>query len=424
MSMRVPLPAGGVPPGGALFWRINVALFLAGFASFSLLYCVQPLLPLFVQHFGVGAAASSLSLSLATGALALAIFGAGAWSDGRDKRRLMLGSMLLAALCNLAASHAPSWAGLLGARLLAGVLLGGVPAVAMAYLAEHMAPPGLGRSVGLYVAGTAFGGMTGRIGTSLAAEAWGWQAAMAGLSVLDLMAAVGFAWLLPRWSLAPASGDGHAAATPAPARRALRDHLAIWGAHLRHPALPWLFLIAFLGVGAFVAVFNFVGFLLMGPPFGWGTAQIGFVFAAYVFAMAVSPLAGGLADRVGPLPVLSAGVALAALGVGLTLGDHAVAVVIGIVALTAGFFAVHAVASSWVGRLGGAHKGHATSLYLLAYYLGSSVLGSWGGRWWERAGWPGVVGLALLALAGVAACAWRLAVVTRPAWASGATVAP
>ena len=415
MAMQAELPAGGVPPGGALFWRINVALFLAGFASFSLLYCVQPLLPLFVQHFGVGAAASSLSLSLATGALALAIFGAGAWSEGRDKRRLMLGSMLLAALCNLAASHAPSWAGLLGARLLAGVLLGGVPAVAMAYLAEHMSPRGLGRSVGLYVAGTAFGGMTGRIGTSLAAEAWGWQAAMAGLSVLDLIAALGFAWLLPRWASLPTLPT-------APTRRPLRAHLAIWAGHLRHPALPWLFLTAFLGVGAFVAVFNYVGFLLMGPPFGWSTAQIGLVFAAYVFAMAVSPLAGGLADRVGPLPVLSAGVALAALGVGLTLGDHAVAVVIGIVALTAGFFALHAVASSWVGRLGGAHKGHATSLYLLAYYLGSSVLGSWGGRWWEHAGWPGVVGMALLALAGVAACAWRLAVVTRPTWAPSAAV--
>ena len=149
-------PAGGVLPGSALNMRINLALFLAGFASFSLLYCVQPLLPLFAEQFHVGAAASALSLSLATGSLAVAIFFAGGWSEGRDKRRLMGASMMLAASCNLVAACSPRWEGLLGARALAGLLLGWVPAVAMAYLADVMAPQALGRSVGLYVAGTAF----------------------------------------------------------------------------------------------------------------------------------------------------------------------------------------------------------------------------------------------------------------------------
>ena len=120
------------------------------------------------------------------------------WSEGRDKRRLMGASMMLAASCSLVAACSPRWEGLLGARALAGLLLGGVPAVAMAYLADVMAPQALGRSVGLYVAGTAFGGMTGRIGTSLMAEHWGWQAAMVGLSALDLLAALGFVLLLPQ----------------------------------------------------------------------------------------------------------------------------------------------------------------------------------------------------------------------------------
>ena len=401
-------PAGGVQPGSSLFWRINVALFLAGFASFSLLYCVQPLLPVFVQVFGVGAAASSLALSLATGSLALAIFGAGAWTEGRDKRRLMLVSMVGAALLNLVAACSPSWHGLLLARALAGLTLGGVPAVAMAYLAERMAPQAVGRSVGLYVAGTAFGGMTGRIGTSLATDAWGWQAAVAGLSGLDLLAAAGFALLLPKF--APA------ASASAPQRgRPWREHIAIWRTHLGHPALLCLFVIAFLGVGAFVAMFNYVGFLLMGEPFHWSAAHIGWVFLAYVFAMVTSPVAGGLADRHGPLPVLLGGVAITALGVLLTWWPQAWAVVLGIVGLTVGFFAMHAVASGWVGRLAGAHKGHATSLYLLAYYLGSSVLGSWGGRFWEHAGWTGVCGFSLVALAGVAGCGWRLRALARTA---------
>ena len=52
--------------GTVEFRRANLALFAAGFATFVLLYCVQPLMPVFAAEFGVSAAASSLSLSLTT----------------------------------------------------------------------------------------------------------------------------------------------------------------------------------------------------------------------------------------------------------------------------------------------------------------------------------------------------------------------
>jgi YNFM family putative membrane transporter len=63
------------------------------------------------------------------------------------------------------------------------------------------------------------------------------------------------------------------------------------------------------------------------------------------------------------------------------------------------------VASGWVGRLAAGNKGHASSLYLLAYYIGSSLAGSAGGWFWAHGGWNGVVlfTLALLALAAAAA---------------------
>lgn len=66
--------------------RIRLALFLAGFATFSLLYSVQPVLPEFARAFQVDAATASLPLSLATGALALAIFCAGAVSENLGRR--------------------------------------------------------------------------------------------------------------------------------------------------------------------------------------------------------------------------------------------------------------------------------------------------------------------------------------------------
>jgi YNFM family putative membrane transporter len=65
------------------------------------------------------------------------------------------------------------------------------------------------------------------------------------------------------------------------------------------------------------------------------------------------------------------------------------------------------VASGWVGRLARAAKGQAAALYLLAYYLGSSIVGSYGGHVWAARGWIGVASLvALLLLAGIAAASW------------------
>ena len=389
-----------VQAGTPAYRRISLALFLAGFATFSLLYCVQPVLPELAAHFGLGAAGSSLALSVATGCLAVAIFVAGALSEGRDQRRLMFVSMALATLCNILAAVAPTWGALLAARALEGLLLGGVPAVAMAYLSNHIHPRGLGFSMGLYIGGTAFGGMAGRIGMSALADHFGWRVALATMGVLGLVAAVGFVLLLPR-----ADRPG------APAvRRALglRYHLGAWRAHLQTPGLPLLFASGFALMGVFVSLFNYAGFRLALPPYGLSQTQIGLIFSVYLFGMVASPTAGALADRLGRAPVLVGGVVLMSAGVLLTLVAPLAGVIAGIAVLTFGFFVAHAVASGWVGRLALQSKGHASSLYLLAYYLGSSLLGSAGGWFWEHGQWPALVVFSLVLLAGALWLALRL----------------
>ena len=70
--MAAAMPSA-IQRGTPAYLRANLALFLAGFATFSLLYCVQPLLPAFAKTFGVSPAESSLALSLSTSLLAFAI---------------------------------------------------------------------------------------------------------------------------------------------------------------------------------------------------------------------------------------------------------------------------------------------------------------------------------------------------------------
>ncbi|MGI4985460.1 MAG: MFS transporter, partial [Janthinobacterium lividum] len=113
-----------VTRGSSAYRRISIALFLSGFATFSLLYCVQPLLPALAVEFGIGAAQSSLALSLSTGFLAFSILCAGAVSERVGRRGLMFTSMALAAACNVVAAVAPSWHLILIARALEGFVLG------------------------------------------------------------------------------------------------------------------------------------------------------------------------------------------------------------------------------------------------------------------------------------------------------------
>jgi YNFM family putative membrane transporter len=371
----------GARRGTGPYRRISTGLVLAGFSSFSLLYCTQPLLPMLSRDFAVSAAASSLSLSVSTGCLALSILFAGALSESVGRKSLMAWSMCIAALLNLAAAFAPAWEMLLVLRALEGIALGGVPAVGMAYLGEEIEPRGLGFAMGLYVAGNAFGGMTGRVLSGIVADHVSWQAAMAFIGILGLASAFGFLALLP-----PSRNfDGGR-------RMGAKLHVAAWLGHLRHPGLRLLFLVAFLMMGSFVTIYNYAGFRLEAPPFELTASQIGAIFVVYLFGMAASSIGGGLADKIGRPPVVIGGILIAMAGLGLTLLPAIPGIVGGIALVTIGFFAAHSVASGWVSPLARGARGHASALYLLAYYLGSSVLGSVGGWFWTFGGWPAVAG--------------------------------
>ncbi len=358
-------------------------------------------MPLLAHDFGLTPAQTSLVLSVSTLLLAFAILFAGLLSESIHRKTLMGVSLVLSSTLTLAAAVLPGWHGLLVTRALLGVVLGGVPAVAMAYLAEEVHPQGLGMAMGLYVGGTAFGGMAGRVLTGAVADHFGWRAAVGFTGMLGLLAALAFLWLLP------------------PSRRfvprkgvALGDLFDTLGAHLREPGLRALFAMGFLLMGGFVTIYNYASFHLLDAPYALSQTAVGGIFMVYLLGIGASAWFGRLADRHGRGRMLLAGTALMSGGVLLTLAGPLVLVIGGIALLTFGFFGAHAVASGWVGRRARRAKGQAAALYLLAYYLGSSLIGTTGGKLYAPWGWPGVVTLVMGCMAcalGTAAWLWRRA---------------
>ena len=371
------MPAdGALRRGTPAYRRLTLAMLFAGFSTFSLLYAVQPLLPLFARDYGLSAEGASLAVSLATGPLAIGILFAGILSDRIGRRPLMVCAMFAAGALTLAAAVAPGWTALLALRLVTGVALAGVPAVAMAYVAEEVDAASVGAAMGLYIAGSAIGGMGGRLIASLVADAGGWRWALGSVGLAGVAMAEAFR------RLAPPSRRFVAAAATNP----LRGIATLFG----DAALPLIYAEAFLLMGVFVTVYNYAGFRLLAPPYALSQTAVGAVFLLYILGSASSALFGAFAGRVGRRRVFWLPIVLLIVGVGVTAAQPLALVVLGIALVTVGFFGAHSIASAWVGRRALGNRGQGASLYLFFYYMGSSVLGSAGGFAWTHAGWPGV----------------------------------
>lgn len=365
--------------GTPAFLRANIAFFLAAFATFASLYSVQPLLPIFAEQFGLDAGASSLALSATTATLAIALLLASWVSDRLGRRTLMVWAILLTAGLGLLLPLAPNWAMLIAIRTLIGLTLSGLPAVAMVYLAEEMDPDALGFSMGLYIGGTAIGGMAGRLVSGILADSLGWRPALAILGAAIAIAALIVVLLLPK---------PHNSAR---SRLSARDLTRLIALQFRDKGLPWLFLSAFLLMGSFVTLYNYAGFRLALPPFALSHTAISAIFVVYLLGSFSSAWAGGLAQRLGRRKVFWAMVLTMAVGVFLTIVPSTPVIIAGLAIATMGYFAAHGIASAWVARRAVVGRAQASAIYLFAYYLGSSVLGTLGGYAWVAWGWTGVM---------------------------------
>lgn len=372
MSSRPAVPA---------YRRTNRALFFGGFSCFALLYCVQPLMPLFALEFGLTPAQSSLSLSLPSGALAVSLLFSSVISDRTGRKNLMVVALVVAAIMMVLSAFARSYTELLAARTLLGLALGGMPAVAMAYLSEEIEPASLGVSMGLLISGNAFGGMLGRMLASVLSDFLSWRVAVGVMGIAGLLAAWEF------WRSLPASRNFR------PSSGGLAMTLQGLRRHFGDDGLPWLFALSFLLMGCFVSTYNFIGFRLLGAPFGLRQSVVGAISLLYLIGIFSSVWAGRRADRLGRRHVLWTVMATMFTGLLLTLAHNLVLIVAGMAIYTFGFFASHSIASSWVGRRARTQQALASALYLCFYYLGSSVVGWLCGILWEHGGWGGVVTL-------------------------------
>ncbi|QQK65083.1 MFS transporter [Cobetia sp. cqz5-12] len=399
--------------------RMTQALCLGSFVVFINLYLVQPLLPLLATDLGLSSLQASLSLSVSTLTLAMALLVFGPLSDALGRRRILLWTLAGGVACSGLALFAEGFWSLLAVRALQGFLLGGLPAVAVAYMSDEMEQPALMMAVGLYISANSLGGISGRVAGGVIAEHWGWQASFAAIGGVSLLV-LGALWqLLPR--------QRRFVAQPLK----LSSMLAGLSRHLRNPRLWPVFLLGGLNFFIFVNLYSYMTFRLSEAPWSLSSQWLGLLFLTYLAGTFGASQSGRLARRLVPGGVAEDGEAALAiaqrrgqaltmmlgtgivmLGTLLTLSHSLVGMLIGLSLNAFGFFLAHATASAWVGRNAEGARASASALYLTAYYLGASLGGFWLEPFWQAAGWPGVVAASVLVLVvtfSLAILCWRRA---------------
>lgn len=396
-SPSAPALAGGGGGADRIGAGEYLAVFLLGSCALLNIYSTQPLLPGLAVDFDAGVTAATWTVSAATAGVAVMAPLAGSVSDRWGRKSVMLAAVALLAVLTAVCALAPSLPVLIGLRVAQGLAIPFIFAVAVAYIAERYEGRGSEWVNSLYVSGTAFGGFAGRFISGGLTTLGGWRLSFVGLALFCVITLVVVAVALPReeqFVPAPSLGRG----------------LAGLGAHARNLRL-W----GTCGVGAAilflqVASFTYAGLYLARPPFGLSELDIGTVFAVFLVAVAITPLAGRLIGSLGRLRTFLIAAVAALVGLGLMLVPAVWAIVAGLALSASAVFCGQSCSTGAAAALGGRARSAAVGLYLTAYYLGGSLGGVVPAPLFAAAGWQAcvalLVGVVLLGTL-LATASWR-----------------
>lgn len=362
-----------------IYFKAIAALFLGSIVSYGSEYCLQPILPIIANEFNVSPSAASLVMSLCIGGMSVSMFFIAGIAGSLDRRKSMFISIFLATLCGFIIAFSNNFNMVLFMRLLQGVILAAFPALSMAYISEEFDPAIVGQVIGMYLGGCSFGAVICRFILSTLTDFFPWRTGMYAISFLFLIFSICFYFALPH-------SQNHIAQ-----KKISWDFVNGVSGILKNKRILQIFIIAFILMGSFVAVYNFITFPLLEPPYNLSQTQIGALFTVYFIGSFSSAYMGWLTDKYGNGKILLLAVGIMFIGATITLPTFLLSKIIGLAIFTFGYFGAHSTAFSWTGRICKTDKAQTSAIYLLFYYAGGSILGSAGGIMLNKYGWNGMV---------------------------------
>ena len=357
-----------------------LAVFLCGLFAFIDLYATQPLLPLFARLFHASKAQVGLTVSASTLGVAIAAPLLGIFAERLSRKRVIVASLFAVVVPTVLAATAQSLPTLVFWRFLQGLLVPGIFVITITYITEEWGADSVALVMSLYVSGTALGGFLGRLITGLVTARFAWQYSFAVISGVTLLGAV----LVSRWL----PQERRRPAVSATKESALLPILS----HLRNPQVLATCWAGFNVLFSLVALFTYVTFYLVAPPFGLSIQTLSYLFVVYLVGLLVTPAAGLWLPRIGLRSGMVGANLLSFAGALLTLSHVLPFVVLGLAMACTGVFISQACATSYLREaspVGG--RAAAIGLYVCCYYIGGTVGGVAPSYAWAHGGWPACV---------------------------------
>lgn len=362
------------------YHRVIICMLLGSIVTFAVLYAPQPLMNVFSKQYGVSPATASASISFPTFALAASLLFIPFISRRIGRKRIMAISLFATSILAMLSAFSVNFGVFLFIRLLEGISVSGFPAIAIAYLNEEISPHSIGGTMGAYVAGTAVGGFVGRVAIGPLTDWFSWPIAFFILGLICFLCSLYF------WFYLPHSRNFRAE------KITFTHYLKALSAGFKSKSLFPLYSMGFLIMGSYIMLFNYIGYPLTEPPYNLSQTVLGFLFVVNLIGTWSSTMFGKLAEHHTRQKLMGISCAIFILGALITLIPNLAVKICGIAVFAFGFFAAHTTASGWTGVAAPANrKATASSLYLLFYYLGSSVLGWAGGFILSDLHWIGLV---------------------------------
>jgi MFS transporter, YNFM family, putative membrane transport protein len=353
--------------------------------ALSVLYAPQPLLPVIMSEFGVSLTSAAFLTTVAFLPLSVAPLIYGYVLESVSPRRMLRVSVLLLALSQVLFFWGPTFASLVGIRLLQGLLIPAILTALMTYVSLANMRGTIQRAMAVYIAATILGGFLGRAFSGWVATMFGWRYSFLVLALSLLLAFLLLGRLKELTSL-----------------NLSKPHPRLLLEVLRQPGFLRIYLVVFAFFLVFAAIMNFIPFRLTEISDQASEFRIGLMYSGYLMGLAASLSAVRVATWLGSeMQALRLGLALFALGLAAMLIPDIWVLFLVMFLFCGGMFLAHATASGLLNRHAGANKGIVNGLYVSFYYAGGA-LGSYApGPVYRLWGWEGMI-WALLVVAALA----------------------
>jgi predicted MFS family arabinose efflux permease len=172
-------------------FRLLAVLSLVAFASSLSVRSVDPVIPLVAADLAVSTATAALLSTAFALPYALTQPILGPVADMVGKTRFMTGCLVVLTAACLVGALAPSFAVVLGARVLSGIVAGGVFPIAMAVIGDRVAIAERQVAIGRLLAAAMIGNLLGASLSGVVGDVVGWRGVFVGMGLFALLATIG-----------------------------------------------------------------------------------------------------------------------------------------------------------------------------------------------------------------------------------------